>query len=136
MQATCDSQGSFTDVECKCKWPGSVCDKKVFSTSYVWQSLKRKVENFNKTYWSQTWYCSINYLHKFYTPQLLSHCVCIGWRWSKSLHVTAQTQKGKHGWTARPSIFFKYTWRGMYNKNNHRINQSQFGYILRYVNIL
>ena len=38
VQAICDSQGSFMDVECK--WPGSVHDAKVFSNSYVCQSLQ------------------------------------------------------------------------------------------------
>ena len=48
VQATCDSQGSFIDVECKCKWPDSVCGTKVFSSSYACQSLQ--YENLAKTH--------------------------------------------------------------------------------------
>ena len=38
VQAICESQGSFMNVECK--WPGSVHDTKVFSNTYVCQSLQ------------------------------------------------------------------------------------------------
>ena len=48
VQTICDSQGSFMDVECK--WPGSVHDAKVFSNSYVCQSLQNG--NLAKTHFS------------------------------------------------------------------------------------
>ena len=48
VQAICDTQGSFMDVECK--WPGSVHDAQVFSNSYVCQSLHNG--NLAKTHFS------------------------------------------------------------------------------------